>query len=366
MSSNIRAKPIEGHVTDSAGNVLRNSQIIIKQATPAGSYTVDTIKSDDSGYFLSKPIPNGIYDIYESGIRVSRTIHSADESAIQCFKAHRDNYNFSGIESFDTLVEAVRLNDFKSFIQIEPAEIDIPQYGNSFPIYDFTFPPSTPGLSTSDNALWELSDFFDLSIDSRITTTRFDIEYFAPLTAVSNIYKRIRWSGVPAIRFYQDSKLVIPIDYFSMVLNYPKVIAPETIDFGATDISASYNTTKTISLENTSNNDYFKTLALSVTVGDVLKVNIDDTTTYYGIIVDISVSGDTYTITLEKLLSNRYLTTSSIAAVDTNYALRVQAYDGMFRGISDIDEEANERFTVVENVYAQDLTTELYSYVSRY
>ena len=86
MSSNLRSKPIEGHVTDSAGNVLRNSQIIIKQATPSGSITMGSVQSDDDGYFQSKPLPNGLYDIYESGIVISRIVHTADRNSIQCFK----------------------------------------------------------------------------------------------------------------------------------------------------------------------------------------------------------------------------------------------------------------------------------------
>lgn len=366
MSSNIRSKPIEGHVTDSAGNVLRNAQIVIKQETPGGSYPVDTVDSDDSGYFISKPIPNGIYSIYESGIIVAKTIHKADENSIQCFKAHRDNYNILNIENFDTLVSDDTLNNFKGFIQIEPEEIDIPQYGSSFPIYDFVFPSTDPGLSGSDNDLWELSQFFDLSTDSRITTTRFDIEYFSPLTALSNNYKRMRWSGIPAIRFFEDSKLVIPIDYFSLVLNYPKVVAPEAADFGASAIKALWVTDNTISLSNVSANNSFKILATSIVTGDVLKVNLVDLTTYYGIVTGVDSSGDIYTITLENLLSSRYESDSDIDEGEEHFALRVQAYDGIFNGITDIDEEVNERFTVVENVYSQDLQSEMYSYANRY
>lgn len=370
MSSNIRAKSIEGHVTDSAGNVLRNAQIVIKQATPAGSYVVDSINSDDGGYFISKPIPSGIYNIYESGIVVSKIIHEADKNSIQCFKAHRDNYDVLSVDNFDALIESETLNNFRGFIQIEPAEIDISQYGSSFPIYDFEFTTLDPVLSGSGNDLWDLSKFFELSSDSRITTTRFDIEYFSPLTALSNTYRRIRWSGVPAIRFYQDSKLVVPLDYFSMVLNYPKVIAPEGANFESTDIKATYSSSTTISLANVSANNSFKTLALSVVVGDVLKVEVDETpdTYYYGIITSIDVSGSIYTITLEKLLSSRYTTNASVETDSgtTYYAVRIHGYDGMFRGIMDIDEEANERFTVVENVYAQDLQNEIYSYANRY
>ena len=364
MSSNIRAKPLEGHVTDSAGNILRNAQIKIKQVTPAGSYSVDTAISDDSGYFISKPIPNGVYDIYESGIRVSRTIHNSDENSIQCYKANRDNYNTSIVEDFDYLTENSRLNDFKAFIQIESPEIDIAQYGSSFQIYDFTFPSGDPGLSGTDNELWHLSKFFDLSNDSRITTTRFDIEYYLPITALSSTYRRVRWSGVPAIRYFQDSKLVVPLDYFSMVLNYPKRISPASESFSASSVIAKFEDPY-VSITNSSPNNEFQSLASSSVVGDVLKVSVTGSETYYGIIQNIGVSGGTtYTITLEKLRSSRYTSTTviDISGIDV---LRIFSYGGMFRSIMEINEEVNERFTVVENIYAQDLQSELYSYIYR-
>jgi len=364
MSSNIRAKSIEGHVTDSAGNILRNSQIIIKQATPSGSYTVDTVYSDDSGYFISKPIPNGTYDIYESGIRVSRIIHKADENSIQCFKAHSDNYDILNLENFELLVDSSELNKFKAFIQIEPSETDISQYGNSFPIYDFTFPSSDPQLGNTGNQLWDLSKFFEFGTDSRITTTRFDIEYFLPLTSLSSTYQRIRWAGVPAIKFFEDSKLLVPLDYFSIVLNYPKVISPSVINFGESDITIEESTTTTVILTNTNEDDNFDSLSRNVRIGDILKLTVNnggDDESYYGIIVDINLD---LTITLEKLLSTNYSSTD--VSGGSYYVKRIYAYSGMFSGITEINEEVNERFSVVENVYAQNLSSEIYAYTNRY
>ena len=78
MSSNIRALPIESFITDSSGNVLRNALILIKEAAPSGSNLIDRTTSDDDGYFVSKPIPAGTYDIYESGVRVAKNTHVAD------------------------------------------------------------------------------------------------------------------------------------------------------------------------------------------------------------------------------------------------------------------------------------------------
>jgi hypothetical protein len=365
-SSNIRAKSIEGHVTDSAGNVLRNSKIVIKQATPGGSFVVDTTKSDDSGYFISAPLPDGVYDIYESGIRVAKNIHSSDKNAIQSFKANPDNYDVVGAGNFEVLAEELSLNNFKAFIQIEPAEIDIPQYGNTFPLYDFIFSNADPEISGSDNDLWNLSQFFGFNNESRITTTRFDVEYYNPLTALSNSYQRTRWSGVPAIKFYKDSKLLIPLDYFSMTLNLPKVISPSVGQYSTPgqEISAVSESVSSISLTDESGtNNEFQTLIENIKKGDVLSVIIekDAEEAYYGIVTKVETSPK-YSIILEKLLSSNY---TSVAEPDVSgdyLARRILLYDGMFRGISEINEDVNEKFSVVENVYAQSIPTELYNY----
>lgn len=220
MSSNLRAKAIQGHVADSAGNVLRNSQIIIKQSAPLGSITIDRVISDDDGYFKTSPLPNGIYDIYESGVNIARIIHTADRNAIQCFKPNRDNYDISLVEDFVTLKDLNELNGFKYFLQIEQEEVDVSVLGSSFPIYNFDI----IGTVDPTNELYNMADFFNFTPASRITTTRFDIEYFAPLTELSNNYKRIRWAGVPGLRLSEDSKLVVPLDYFSIVASLPKFV----------------------------------------------------------------------------------------------------------------------------------------------
>lgn len=360
MSSNIRSKPIEGHVTDSAGNVLRNARIVIKQVTPGGSYSIGTSNSDDGGYFISKPVPSGTYDIYESGIRISRTMHNSDKNSIQCYKPIKDNYNQDIVSSFNYLLANGDPNNFRWFIQIESPELDVAQYGSSFPIYDRDL-SSNPNLADAENDLWHISEFFSLSSESRVTTTRFDIEYFLPITALSNTYKRIRWSGVPGIRFFQDSKIVVPIDYFSMVLNNPKSITPAGADFTAahvtiTDSGSSYT------LNNPINNTEFSSLARVTSPGDVLELTIGSDK-FYGIVSSVSSSSGVYSMSLKQLKSSRYETTATITSgVSVN---RIFAYDGIFENISNINEDVNERFTVVENIYAQNNKTELYSYVNQ-
>lgn len=379
MASNLRAKPMEGHVTDSAGNVRRNAQIIIKQDTPEGSFAVDTVTTDDTGYFSTKPIPGGVYNIFESGIFISKTIHSSDKNAIQSFKAHVDNYNILSVKNFETLAAEESLNSFQAFIQIEPAEIDISQYGSTFPIYDLDI-TTDPNFENEDD-LWNLSQFCELNKNSRITTTRFDIEYYAPITAFAKNYRRIRWSGMPAIRYYESSKLVIPIDYFSMVLNMPRIISPNNISYkdkGQSNyVTATSGTGEVANLESLSGTlePEFKNAVNGSKIGDVVKLIVENssdlgaTYLWYGIIIGIEISDD-YSLTLEKLRSSRYPgpleVTIDLSSSDDFFIKRMFVYDGMFSGIVNINEEVNERFSAVENIGAQDLGVEIYNYNDRF
>lgn len=370
MSSNLRSKPIEGHVTDSAGNVLRNAEITIKVATPSGSFPIDTIRADDDGYFRSSPIPSGQYDIYESGIRVAKTIHVANQNPIQCFRPHVDNYDQSKIGNFFDLAEANELQvggiastPFHWFVQIEPDIIDVPVYGSTFPLYDMNI--STDPAGSVDNTLYNLSAYFGLSSDSRITTTRFDVEYYAPITALSSQYKRVRWAGVPAIRFFPDSKLVIPLDFFSIVPSLHKQIAPSTSDFVSGD-NIRYTEASGIvaSITGPETNDDFDEFLSLISKGDVVKIILqeigegeDTQIVRYGIVDDADTS-----LIIEKWLSSRF-NSDDLAAPDSDYfVVRMMAYDGLFPGIVNIDEEVNERFTVIENVSVQNNDSELYTY----
>jgi len=363
MSSNLRSKPIEGHVTDSAGNVLRNSQIIIKQAAPSGSITMGSVQSDGDGYFQSKPLPNGLYDIYESGISIARIVHTADRNSIQCYKPGVDNYDISLIRNFISLAEATNpvLNSFKWFLQIEPEELDVSVYGSTFPIYDVNI----YAINDDNNEYDNIAEFFNFNANSRITTTRFDIEYFAPLTALSHFYKRIRWAGVPALRFSEDSKLVVPLDYFSIVASLPKVASNYETDIISIEEGS---IEKLVDVSGT--HDDFKNHVDTAIIGDIVKLTVRGNDIggspigpfyHYGIVVDVQRASP-YHIILEKWLSSRFLSDLDLDDVNTPWVEKIESFDGMFQGITDINDEVNERFTLVENVNAQDNVPELYNY----
>jgi len=349
MSSNLRSKSIQGYVTDSAGNILRNASIVIKTSNPTtGSIVIDSVKSDDNGYFISNPIPNGTYDIYESGIRILRIDHSPDQLKIQCYKPRTDgeNYPKSVINDFTSLAGDMRLNEFKTFLQIEPDFVDVFQLGSSFPIYDMDI----TAFEDYNDALGRMSKFFELSSISRITTTRFDVEYYSPLTSLNSQYKRIRFAGVPGIKYFDHSKLLVPIDYYSLVASLPK--------FNTNNVGGVYYTIgtspDTVSLDAPSDDAVWLAILTKLSIGDIIELKFTSSS-WYGIVCKIDD-----VISLVKWGSSRFQSTTDL----TQALLGITVYDGIFQSINLVDETNNERFSVVENVYAQDLGSELYQYPS--
>lgn len=346
MASNLRSKSIQGYITDSAGNILRNASIVIKTANPTtGSIIVDSIKSDDNGYFISNPIPDGTYDIYESGIRIVRTYHVADKSKIQCYKPVKGtSFPQDNLMPFETLAADKSLNDFKRYLQIEPDFIDVFQFGSTFPIYNLDI----SSIVDTSNALYNIGKFFGFGPNSRITTTRFDIEYYVPLTSLNTQYKRIRFAGVPGLKFFEHSKLLVPIDYYSLVASLPKFYIYNALNITATegvDVDV-------VVLDGGGNSEYANMLPF-VSVGDIIELKFTSSS-WYGIVCLISDE----TITLVKWKSSRFTsTTNPFQTIE-----KVYLYDGIFQNIDSVDETNNERFTVVENTYAQNLGSELYTY----
>jgi len=366
MISNLRARPIQGYVTDSAGNVLRNANIVIYRNTPSGLLPVDSTSSNDEGYFISNPLPNGVYDIFESGIRTARIIHNPDQNSIQCFKASKDNYYESDIIPFSSLVNPnnPKLNNFKYFIQIEPEEMSVDILGNMFPLYDFDL----SNLASNSGEIYDLIKFLNIRTHSRITISRFDVEYFLPLTAAQTSYRRIKWAGVPGIRYKPDSKIVLPLDYFSIVANNPFIISNNGSDFNGVKIenvsgSGIGHDNQIITIKGNSNLSAYISIYNNVGIGDILKLTMNaapGSLFWYGIVVQ-KVS---YNIILEKWKSSRFL--SNYSPIIGNNVFSIKAYHGMFQGMTSMSSTVSECFNVVENNYQQVLGTELYNYCGRY
>jgi hypothetical protein len=353
LSSNLRAAPIEGFICDSAGNIIRNATITIRDNAPGGSNVIDTIFSDDNGYFISNPLKNGIYDIYESGVKTSRTIHIPSMNNFQCWAATPDNIpdNLPSYIQMDASSEN-DINKYRYYIQIENDDVDIQHFGHIFPIYDVN-------INSLSNTNWSKFYFFHgMTSDSRITTTRFDVEFFNPLTIYSNSYKRTRWVGVPAIRFSATSKLVIPLDFYSIHLNR---LNSHTI-FGL-NINYSVNVDlETVTIIDTNNNDDgFIALANALVIGDIVKLKFTTNQVFYGIFT----SGTVNTLIFKKIRNSNYISIDMQTlqnSQNTAHVATVDKYDGFFNGITNIGVSINEKFTIVENIYAQDIDDELYNY----
>jgi hypothetical protein len=359
MPSNMRSWPITGHLSDSAGNVLRNSQIVIKIITPGSSQVVATAKTDNEGYFYTPPLSNGVYYIYESGIFISQLIHRPNTNAIQCYKASSENYPASSIQSFNYLrtLSPSSIQKFKLYLQIESDDVDTSVYGNSYPIYDVNLYDISE--SWSSDLHW-MSSFFNFGTDSRITTTRFDVEYFAPITSVDKTYKRMRWAGVPGIRFYQDSNLLIPLDFFSMVPTLPRFVQrPTSGDLSGVTVYGDPVANQLRIQGSIQMNQNYELFYNALSYGDLVKMMVGTTSisqaAWYGILVDRG-SG---VLTFEKWLSSRISNASPAGGWNV---YKLFQYDGMFQGISSIDSLIPERFTVTENTESQNSLSELYNY----
>lgn len=359
MISNLRSRSIQGFITDSAGNVIRNAQIYISRNDPSGSVVVDSATSDDDGYFVSNPLPNGVYDVLESGIITTRVIHSPDRVTIPCFKASKYNYYESSVPSFSDLVALSQLNKYKYFLQIEPEDMSIDLLGSSFPIYE----KSLSGIHANEVELYHLSQFFEFTDDARITISRFDIEYYQPLTVSQSSYRRIKWAGVPGIRFKSDSKIVVPLDYFSIVPNNSFVISKEGDSFAVGEVEKSSGTATTIVLTGSASVSDYVSVYNRVGIGDILKVQFS-AGDWYGIVIAKSIAGSSYNISLELWKSSRF--TSIAIPTDGTDVEVIHAYHGIFQGMASLPSTVSEYFNVAENLNQQTVTTELYDYSQRY
>lgn len=336
MATNLRSRPIEGYITDSAGSVLRNVDVVIKEDAPfSGSIVIASAKSDDDGYFITTPIRNGVYDIYESGVRIIRQYHSTNPTLIQCYKPNSNNIP-TDIVPFVNFVGASAagdINDYRYYLQIEPETIDVSSYGHTFPLWE-----TNSIIGTDFENIGEIHSGFGAS--SKLTHSRFDVEF---IIADS---KRIRWSGVPGVSFGDEQKIVLPLDYMSITPNHHHY----------------YEAGIAGSISNITADNYEVTLSTAavtaIAEGDIVKLTMNDSPVpfiFYGIVYRKFSSTVVYVTKWKSTngMSNDLVSTT----VD-----KCHVYNGFSANIESLNETVKERFSVQENLYAQNSITELYSY----
>ena len=341
MPSNIRSKPIYGTITDSAGNITRDSNVSVKLLTPTEVVEVDSTRTNDNGEFTTKPLPNGKYAIYCSGLLNQITDVISVPSVIPCYKPNEDNIPGLSLFSFEQLRYSGDINDYKVPLQIEDESVDVVTFGSSFPIHQMS------DLSDKKLKDW-IPDMYNalyLNEESKLTYTRFDVEYYIPVTSEENIHKRVRWSGVPAIRYRDDLKLVVVLDYYALTVSMPKI---------SSNTGGRYtyiSTSNSMSVEIPPNK--------SIMNGDIVKLTINSAgDVWYGIVIE--ALGSTGTILLTEWKAKRDENYSNIAS--GNSYISYDVFDGMYSGMNNISGKANERFSIVENVEAQNIEGFKYKY----
>ena len=343
MSSNLRARPIQGALTDNAGNIIRNSSLLIYSSDSSGQ--VASVDTDSSGKFKTVPLPSGMYSVYNYGILVVDMYHNADFNSYAVQFASTDNYPIENTKSFYDLSETNTVNDFISYIQVEDDRVNTDIYGSSFPLWENT------DINNVSQNYSDMYSFFDMTSASRITMTRFDIEYNTPVTFETKALKYIRFAGVPGIKYSEDSKIVIPLDYRSIVANRPIAVWSDVNKIATVEVSGSSNSS---TIEFLPSQPEFTS---RIAVGDILKLEADDDIVWYGIVSKKGIDS-TIAFTLNKWDTSRY-TSEDLVSLDI---LKASHYNGLFPTILALKETVGERFSVVENTYAQNSDDELYQY----
>ena len=295
----VRSKPITGYVLDSAGNVIRYGVVEIKNKH---GVLIDTVNCDSSGYFETRPLPTGDYYVFNNSVLVSDVLHRPDNT-IECFRSlDTEKPNFTNDD----------LTKYITYIQIEPNTRNVKVDGSLFPIYDMQF---------KDSQVQEFSDFADkygMTEESRITSTRFDVEYYTN-------GKLLRFTNIPAIRYTNTSRLVIPLDYSSISRRLPILLSGSQV----TEVST---TDAVIVLGNISG---------TVKRGDI-------------VMIQGQAEGDIYTgicsrndeVRLDPLPETTYVPS-------VNDTPDIVVYEGMGEMFDDIGDYINEFVSVFENIEAQ-------------
>lgn len=369
MPINLRGLPIQGILADAAGNIIRNATVTIKEDAPNGTFVVDSATSDNNGYFITAPIKNGTYDIYESGAKIMRVYHSAQPTQLQPFSPSSVNVPAS-LATFASYAVAPGsgddINKFKIYLQMEPeSNNDVPRYGNAFPLWNVN-----PSNGLSGHPFEKMKNVHTgINGASLLTHTRFDVEYYTPMTRGVSMssHRRLRWRGIPGLIFQTMGKIVLGLDYYGIIPKNSGLKINTTDGGGTAVVNASRNTvdasSKTMKLDISSTLDpNVSSFLASLGVGDIVMVKFANGKMFWGIYYYQEISGvPTNHVQLNikwwASSNNSHSVQGVQSCLDIDLASSavqsMTVYQGMYNGIEALNQSVGERFFVVENVEAQ-------------
>lgn len=344
---NLRAKPLQGYITDSAGNTVRGATVVIKEVTATSQYrVVSTTKSDSRGFFQTvEALKPGTYDIFESGVLMTRIIHTFGNGLIPAFRASSlagapigtlSVYGLGG----DSKPTAADINEYVFPIQIEGDDSDIKNFGHNFPVY------MGSAVSVFDTANPECQ-IVDIT-GSTVSSSRFSCEYYYP-NVQTVTYRYATWRQLHAVSYGNTAGVKKP---FVIPLTYRNLRIEEDLPvISATSASFDVGTDTTTGSFETSSMDTDSQLALNTAIayqsigkGDIVRVG-DGPTYYWGIICAdplASVSG--YTVWIRA-----WSRVQAVPLVDVASAT-LRFYHGFSPTMENATESLSDRLTVFEDM----------------
>jgi hypothetical protein len=304
-----RKKQIVGHVVDGAGNAIPDTKVTIRRVVPKGSVQVGATKSGLTGLFKTRPLPAGLYEIYESGVYSQSIEHNVD-SIIPCYIG----------DYVQPVFQPTAPNAFNTRLRIE---LD----SSFFPCYKV------------EGGFGQYTDI------KYVTYTRFDVELLT-----SKGY--VRWSGVPGVKVGDiDSPAHLLLDYQGMSFARPyKIDSPVTV---------SYDNANGVNIITYPSSDGM------VFRGDVIEV-ITNSVARMFIATKDSLQGDSNkkNVTCKPYSGKKPLEGASYSSTGHENVTSGMArfHHGMISSRLQDDISVADYFTVVENTTIGAIRSELYTY----
>lgn len=196
---------------DGAGNSIRAAKVSVKQVTASGQYrTVDQVQTDPTGRFTTKPLKPGVYDIFESGIRLNRIVHDFEFGVVCPFTPTKlSKAPASAISGYATSED---INDYVLCVQVEADDLDISNGGHQYPVFkadatSMSYMRSLPEVGVRYR--------LDQINDSTVTTSFFDVEYHYPMDG-SRTYRDLHWRKVRGVSYGESAPIVVPLTYWDL------------------------------------------------------------------------------------------------------------------------------------------------------